>query len=191
MRKKHPVAIFIAAFVIMAAGAVTLASMGSSSPATIDDDPVTASGPAADTFSYEGAVVEYVADVETFAAAVRVHEEKQRQAAAAVAAAKKKAAAAPKPSTPQPTASHEPLANSGGDEDFRACVMRRESGNNYASVGGGMYGIIDSTWRAMGYDDRFGVAHSWLASSAQQDAAYWDLYSRYGKKPWSPYNGCP
>lgn len=97
---------------------------------------------------------------------------------------------APKPPASKPASPAPTHAASSSDESFRQCVMVRESSRNYSSVGGGMYGIIDPTWRAMHYDSRFGAAHSWLASPAAQDAAFWDLLAKSGRHAWSPYDGC-
>lgn len=75
---------------------------------------------------------------------------------------------------------------------FLACVAKWESGSRYDSVGGGMYGIIDSTWqnRTLGYSARYGTAHSWHASPAAQDEAALDLFRRYGTKPWTTRGKC-
>ncbi len=81
-------------------------------------------------------------------------------------------------------------------EAFRRCVMLHESTNNYYSVGGGMYGIIDSTWQGhdashpVSYAAEYGVNHSWLAPPADQDAAFYDLFRRDGVGPWRRYDGC-
>jgi hypothetical protein len=93
---------------------------------------------------------------------------------------------APRPASP--AAPVEPVNVSA----FLRCVAKYESGSNYASVGGGMYGIIDSTWRnsTLGYSARYGTAHSWQASPAAQDAAATDLYRRYGSRPWSTRSRC-
>lgn len=98
-------------------------------------------------------------------------------------------AAAPKPRPPA-TASSPSSGHSSSDEEFRQCVMVRESGRNYGSVGGGMYGIIPSTWRAMGFVEKFGAAQSWLASPAAQDQAFWAILAASGRRAWSPYDGC-
>lgn len=106
------------------------------------------------------------------------------------------AAPAPKPKPkPKPTPTTSPPAKpgdvaTGANSSFRACVAWRESGNNYASVGGGMYGIIPPTMRSMGYAQKFGTDKSWLVSPAGQDWMFNDLYSKMGKAPWSPYDGC-
>jgi len=108
---------------------------------------------------------------------------------------------APKPKqVPAPAAAKKPAvaagtASAGGcnksrNQPFRLCVFARESTCNYGSVGGGGYGIIDPTWRAQGFATKFGVAHSWLASPAQQDQAFNELYAMLGTRPWAPYDGC-
>lgn len=75
---------------------------------------------------------------------------------------------------------------------FLVCIAHYESGSNYSSVGGGMYGIIDSTWNNLNYPFKIdsGVNHSWLATPAQQDAAAIYLYNRSGTKPWGPRRLC-
>jgi hypothetical protein len=62
-------------------------------------------------------------------------------------------------------------------------VALRESGNGSGSSN--IYGILDSTWHSLG---RSGSA--WTASKAEQDAAFAQLYARYGTSPWAPYDGC-
>jgi hypothetical protein len=68
---------------------------------------------------------------------------------------------------------------------FQACVALRESGNNPAVGSGGLYGILPSTWRSLGYS---GTAGS--APVSQQTQAFDRLYARFGKAPWAPYDGC-
>jgi hypothetical protein len=69
---------------------------------------------------------------------------------------------------------------------FEACVALRESGNNPHVGFGGLYGILPSTWHSLGYS---GVAGN--ADVATQQAAFNQLYAKYGKTPWSAYDGCP
>lgn len=75
---------------------------------------------------------------------------------------------------------------SGAPGSFEQCVITRESGGNPSAGSGGLYGILPSTWHSLGYS---GTASG--ASVAQQRQAFLTLYGRYGKSPWSPYDGCP
>ena len=84
-------------------------------------------------------------------------------------------------STPTTARSVEAAPAMGG---FQACVARRESGNN-PHIGGGLYGILDSTWHSLGYS-----GHARDASVATQTAAFNTLYGRFGAAPWRPYDGC-
>ena len=73
----------------------------------------------------------------------------------------------------------------GGTSSFQQCVALRESGNNPTASSAGLYGILPSTWSALGYSGTAGQA-----SVAQQNAAFSKLYAQQGTQPWAPYDGC-
>jgi murein DD-endopeptidase MepM/ murein hydrolase activator NlpD len=75
--------------------------------------------------------------------------------------------------------------STGGGSSFQQCVAWRESGNNPTASSAGLYGILPSTWASLGLS---GTAGS--ASVAQQNAAFQELYAKYGTSPWAPYDGC-
>jgi LysM repeat protein len=75
-------------------------------------------------------------------------------------------------------------SSSGGGSSFQRCVAWRESGNNATSPDG-LYGILPSTWASLGHSGTAGQA-----SVAQQNAAFNQLYAKYGAQPWAPYDGC-
>lgn len=64
--------------------------------------------------------------------------------------------------------------------DTFACIRQLESGNNYATPGGGAYQFLDSTWHALGYS---GTASD--APPAVQDQAARDLQARAGWSQWT------
>ena len=80
-----------------------------------------------------------------------------------------------------------PVSSGGGSasSSFQQCVAWRESGNNPTASSSGLYGILPSTWASLGLP---GTAGS--ASVAQQNAAFQELYAKYGTSPWAPYDGC-
>lgn len=90
--------------------------------------------------------------------------------------------AVPKPTVKAPAASAAPVSSA---ESFRQCVFLRESGRNYHVGFAGGYGILTQTWHSLGRSGQAGDA-----SPAEQDAAFWQLFAKYGKAPWSPYDGC-
>lgn len=93
--------------------------------------------------------------------------------------------AAPAPVTPAPVT--QPAAPpAAGSSAYQRCVAWRESGNNPSASSAGLYGILPSTWASLGYSGTAGQA-----SVAQQNAAFQQLYAKYGTSPWSPYDGCP
>lgn len=94
-------------------------------------------------------------------------------------------------STTQGSASQAPVqttggttSSSGGGSSFQRCVAWRESGNNATSPDG-LYGILPSTWASLGHSGTAGQA-----SVGQQNAAFNQLYAKYGAQPWAPYDGC-
>jgi muramidase (phage lysozyme) len=131
---------------------------------------------------YQGIADAQVAD---YLAGLEAQHQEQLRAEAAKAAQAK----AQKPAASYPSSRLGSGRYGAPSAAFTACVQFRESRNNYDSVGGGMYGIIDSTWRA-NFASQYGVSHSWLASPEQQDAAFYALYDSEGPGPWSPYDGC-
>ena len=60
------------------------------------------------------------------------------------------------------------------------CIRQLESGNNYASPGGGAYQFLDSTWQSLGYS---GTASQ--APPAVQDEAAVRLQQRSGWSQWT------
>jgi len=91
--------------------------------------------------------------------------------------------AAPVSSGPSATS----VSSGGGSapSSFQQCVAFRESSNNPRASSAGLYGILPSTWASLGLS---GTAGS--ASVAQQNAAFQQLYAKYGTSPWAPYDGC-
>ncbi len=75
-------------------------------------------------------------------------------------------------------------SSSGGGSSFQRCVAWRESGNNATSPDG-LYGILPSTWASLGHSGTAGQA-----SVGQQNAAFNQLYAKYGAQPWAPSDGC-
>ena len=64
--------------------------------------------------------------------------------------------------------------------DTWACIRQLESGNNYATPGGGAYQFLDSTWQSLGYS---GTASD--APPAVQDEAARRLQARDGWSQWT------
>ena len=70
-------------------------------------------------------------------------------------------------------------------QDYRSCVIARESGGNpYAvnpsSGAGGLFQFLPSTWTSLGYS---GAPQN--ASVATQYAAFQKLYAEMGRSPWA------
>ena len=65
------------------------------------------------------------------------------------------------------------------------CIRQLESGNNYASPGGGAYQFLDSTWQSLGYKGTAGNA-----PPAVQDEAAIKLQSQSGWSQWSTASLC-
>ena len=105
--------------------------------------------------------------------------EAARQAAAAAAAARPAPSPAPGGAGPA-AAAPIPIAASSPGKDTFACIRQLESGNNYATPGGGAYQFLDSTWHALGYS---GTASD--APPAVQDEAARKLQSESGWSPWT------
>jgi len=86
-------------------------------------------------------------------------------------------------------------ASSGGSTGgspggFLSCVRNRESGGNYGVINrgsgaGGAYQFLPSSWQALGFASRFGVARAEQATPAQQDQAAAETYARMGRSPWA------
>src|SRR5947209_3580358 len=114
------------------------------------------------------------------AAQARRDAEAARQAAAAAAAARPAPAAQSPGSGPPATAAPIPIAASSPGNDTFACIRQLESGNNYATPGGGAYQFQDSTWHALGYS---GTASD--APPAVQDQAARQLQAESGWSPWT------
>jgi hypothetical protein len=109
--------------------------------------------------------------------------ESARQAAAATpVAAGVRAASAPAVAPAHPATNAAPAPAAGGSlvNDTFACIRQLESGNNYATPGGGAYQFLDSTWQALGYS---GTASD--ASPATQDEAARKLQAESGWSPWT------
>ena len=106
-----------------------------------------------------------------------------REAAAREAARRAQAAAAPPiggaPAAAAATPSARPVLLAPLGDSF-ACVRQLESGNNYASPGGGAYQFQDATWQSLGYS---GTASD--APPAVQDQAARELQARDGWEPWA------
>ncbi len=64
--------------------------------------------------------------------------------------------------------------------DTFECIRQLESGNNYASPGGGAYQFLDATWQSLGY---VGTASN--APPAVQDEAAVKLQARSGWSQWA------
>ncbi len=73
-----------------------------------------------------------------------------------------------------------PAAPTSSVADTFACIRQLESGNNYATPGGGAYQFLDSTWQALGYS---GTASN--APPAVQDEAARKLQAQEGWDPWT------
>lgn len=104
--------------------------------------------------------------------------EAARQAAATRPAPAPAAAAAPAGGGPVVTAA--PMAISAPNGDTWACIRQLESGNNYASPGGGAYQFLDSTWQSLGYT---GTASDYPPHV--QDQAAVQLQARSGWSQWT------
>jgi len=99
---------------------------------------------------------------------------------------------APTTTKPQPVVpTTQPVVRvSSSDEEFLACVRYRESRGSYTVVNpssgaGGAYQFIPSTWRAMGFDSRYGVARAEYAAPWQQDEAARITLAKVGRSPWA------
>lgn len=103
---------------------------------------------------------------------------RESEAARQVAASRPAPAAAPAAAVPVVTAA--PMALSAPDGDTWACIRQLESGNNYASPGGGAYQFLDSTWHSLGYT---GTASD--HPPHVQDQAAVQLQARSGWSQWT------
>jgi peptidoglycan hydrolase CwlO-like protein len=88
-------------------------------------------------------------------------------------------AVAPGPLAAAPAPAPAPAPAASGDGDIWDCIKQLESGNNYATPGGGAYQFLDSTWHSLGYT---GTASD--APPAVQDEAARKLQARDGWAPW-------
>jgi septal ring factor EnvC (AmiA/AmiB activator) len=102
-----------------------------------------------------------------------------REAARRAQAAGAPVGAAPAAAAPATTAAAEPRLLAPLGDSF-ACVRQLESGNNYASPGGGAYQFQDATWQSLGYS---GTASN--APPSVQDQAARELQARDGWAPWA------
>lgn len=80
--------------------------------------------------------------------------------------------------------------NAGGMDSRLQCVISRESGGNPRAVNpsSGAAGLgqwLPSSWAAMGFAAKYGVASAAQATPAQQMEAMASTYQRYGMQPWS------
>lgn len=71
-----------------------------------------------------------------------------------------------------------------------ACIAWAESRNevhvvNASSGAAGLFQYLDSTWTALGYARRFGVASAAYATRREQILAFRDTVKRYGYTPWA------
>ena len=77
-------------------------------------------------------------------------------------------------------------------------VRQCESGGDYSieyegpknSTASGAFQFLDSTWRAYGFDQKYGVTRAMFATPAQQDAAFVEAYNRDGLTPWAASKHC-
>lgn len=69
--------------------------------------------------------------------------------------------------------------------DIWDCIRQLESGNNYASPGGGAYQFTDETWHGLGQTGTAGDA-----PPALQDAMALQLQSERGYQPWTTAPRC-
>ena len=74
-------------------------------------------------------------------------------------------------------------------QDYRSCVIARESGGNPHAVNpssgaGGLFQFMPSTWTSLGY---YGAPQN--ASVATQYVAFQKLYAEMGTSPWAG-DGC-
>lgn len=110
-------------------------------------------------------------------------EQARRDAEAAQEAAARKAAADAARQSPQPASAPDRSGRitllAPVEESF-ACIRQLESGNNYASPGGGAYQFTDATWQGLGYS---GTASD--APPAVQDEAAHKLQAQRGWQPWT------
>ena len=106
--------------------------------------------------------------------------EAARQAAAARPAPAPLAAAATPAQAAAPVVTAAPMTVSAPNGDTWACIRQLESGNNYASPGGGAYQFLDSTWHSLGYT---GTASDYPPHV--QDQAAVDLQARSGWSQWT------
>ena len=104
--------------------------------------------------------------------------EAARQAAATRPGPSPAAPAAPAGGGPVVTAA--PMTLSAPNGDTWACIRQLESGNNYASPGGGAYQFLDSTWHSLGYT---GTASDYPPHV--QDQAAVQLQARSGWSQWT------
>ncbi|MFP5319362.1 MAG: transglycosylase family protein [Acidimicrobiia bacterium] len=110
-------------------------------------------------------------------------EQARRDAEAARLAAASRpvpAAASAAPTGGGPVVTAAPMALSAPDGDTWACIRQLESGNNYASPGGGAYQFLDSTWHSLGYT---GTASD--HPPHVQDQAAVQLQARSGWSQWT------
>jgi hypothetical protein len=97
------------------------------------------------------------------------------------AEARKLVVASAKPSKSAPS-TPPPGAAPGGTWD---CIRQLESGNNYASPGGGAYQFTDETWHSLGQTGTAGDA-----SPALQDQMALQLQAERGYQPWTTAPRC-
>lgn len=68
-------------------------------------------------------------------------------------------------------------------------MMRESKGNpsvvNPSSGAGGLFQFMRSTWAAMGFTRRYGVAGAEMASAAQQWEAARITLAQVGRSPWA------
>ncbi len=103
-------------------------------------------------------------------AAEQARREAEARAARALAA----------PTAPGPAAAFTPSNASMPDAEVWACIRQLESGNNYATPGGGAYQFLDSTWQSLGYA---GTASTYPPHI--QDQAAVQLQARSGWSQWT------
>ncbi len=107
-------------------------------------------------------------------------EQARRDAEAARQAAAASALLRPSPSAPISTVPGQILLTSPSVAETFDCIRQLESGNNYASPGGGAYQFLDSTWQSLGYA---GTASDY--PPAVQDEAALKLQARSGWDQWT------
>ena len=108
-------------------------------------------------------------------------EQARRDAEEAALMAARLAAARPSTTLPAARLSAPPPAPvPAATGEVWACIRQLESGNNYASPGGGAYQFLDSTWHSLGYT---GTASDY--PPAVQDEAAVRLQQRSGWSQWT------